>query len=305
MSEQTSKTDATFVKAMRNKIVRGIKRAIELVKDFFVATGEEGTVKESGAERRFNKKMKEHPIATLLVTFAVFTAVFFAFSYVTTVALGALVAAVPAITIWMAAHTTTAIFASYAIGVALALVEINVGTAVAIWTVPAVMFVGAKFLHLLSKVVKVVMDVVTFVFSLVSNAIALVAIALAGVLGLVGAGLSLIVTFFHKVLWGISLILQTPSLLVQGNDCAKTDWAAYLHSWKPRNFHVTTMADVILQETRDEAALMYRLDIVEIDTDDEVKSAGKGRPTPKQRVTRPHFRSIIPTDFGGVSGMAV
>lgn len=308
-TDTTTQTDTKFVRAMLKKITSGLKRAAMFILApigavFAFVTTPTGTLCEAVAKRRTESRW---------LTFVLGWVFYFGLAMLTKRYAGpvkafTLLKAEPhvakAFTAYpqmaQAANASTTFVASHkSAKFATRVGKFLVNTYV-YYRVQAIFIVALSTIVKSSgKVIKLATDAVTFVFGLLSAAITLVALLLSTVLNLVGIAATFIVTLVHKIVWGVSLVLQTPSMLMQGNDCAKTDWVAYLHSWKPRNFHVSTVADVILQESRDENAIMYQ---VEFPTAE--KADGKGRPTPKQRVIRPHFRSIIPTDFGGAAGMA-
>lgn len=124
--------------------------------------------------------------------------------------------------------------------------------------------------------------VLRFAAAAASNGVSLLVAGLTGAITLVALGISLVltavgtvlnygITLLHKIVWGLTLVLQTPGLALAGGDALTTDWSAYLSSWTPKRFHCNTLSDVVMQETREANALVLNFPV-----------DGKGRPTPKQ-----------------------
>lgn len=170
-------------------------------------------------------------------------------------------------------------------------VVVTVVTAPVAWLAKAVAF-------LLAKAVKVV----AWAAFTLAGSVAIVLFGAATLLGLV-----LIAAF--KVVYLFLLLLQLPYLAIHpdSREAIKTDWRLYAASWKPANF---AKALTITEMARREAAVrtaaqaaqaaaetpaeVYVEDDVIVEVSEETViptppagQAPKGRPTPKQRKTRP------------------
>lgn len=97
------------------------------------------------------------------------------------------------------------------------------------------------------------------------------------------------VSLTHKLIWAVLLIARTPSMLIYGNDVAKTDWGIWRASWRLRNFDLTS-SSAILRNELDKSSISLADQMINSEIDASVvrhPAQGKNRPTPKQRKTRP------------------
>lgn len=174
--------------------------------------------------------------------------------------------------------------------------------------------------RIIFTVPKMASDVIVSVARVVAFALyALVVVAFGAVtvgLGMISALALILIMVLFKLLQLAALVVRTPFLFTCGMDAVKCDWGLHFQLWKPSNWYLTSIQQVLTKErlaklwedstetpmddadsVADAAAealgdladqIMERLkDGPEATASAERHPAGKGRPTPKQVKTRP------------------
>ena len=288
-TEQKAKTKRGFFSSIWKKITNGIKRAAEAVANAISTVWDFIKNPDPKQMEKLKAAAQRHPVLTKIAMVVVGAVVAVAGAALAT---SALAAAIPAAGLaWIQAHTVAASIVAGLAGLAVSPVVVFVETRAIAYLVPAIVKFAESASVYVNKAVKFVTDGITFVMGLVSEAFTIVMLGISLAMNAIALAILWAMTLIHKIVWGISLILQTPGLALQSMDALKTDWWAYLNSWKPKNFHCSTMADVILQEMRDDSRSILRLNYEQ----KRGPQDAKGHPTPKQQKRRKPMPIITPT----------
>ena len=155
-----------------------------------------------------------------------------------------------------------------------------------------------KLLKFVFGIFKAIALVATLVVKTVATVLRVVVSILAAVVVAVVIFAALVVMAIvytaYKILFGIFLAFCTPHDLIVGG--CKDNWKLYLQSWKIRNYSALKLQEVAHREVmRDSAKETWKSATEETDVVVEEyvqfvetkQPSGKGRPTPKQKKTRP------------------